>query len=508
MGWTSVRGRPRDFPRDRTPLRGKAVNALTRIAWLVRINRIAGPHTSTHAFTEALADYGCRKGATAISRYETGNAPIPAEVVVAYERALDLPEGQLLGACLGIHRMFGPALATDRLRPHESRADRSTLLRALESRVEDGSVTGMDWLALTESMCHPAGIVLPPSVRRRWTALLVSQTMRSIGPAYTTRMQALSRMVGDPQTRSTVFEQIGRAVDRPGAQGVIDVLAVLGDTTDPMILRWLIEHLAQDHGPRQQGVAKALLTPVVRGTFPGELVPALTHAIRTAAHGGGLPAFWLAQRISLTLTQEVVDTLGSYPAPVDKGARIQSPAHLGSYLDAAGQISGLLDPMLERLLREALSPDFIERRHHALLLLAASPYRQVLAEVAVNRLSDKHTRYAADAAATALTYLAGPGQRDRLVSGLDSGAIELPGQTLIALAHSGGAPADLDLLGRAADPGQSMEAAYAAGMSDHPDLLRIATSSHLAGSCAQTAARWWQQVGPAVIDRPHGPLQG
>lgn len=220
MGWTSVRGRPRDFPRDRTPLRGKAVNALMRIAWLVRINRIAGPHTSTHAFTEALAEHGCRKGATAISRYETGHTPIPAEVVVAYERALDLPPGRLLGVCLGVHRMFGPVLATDRLRLHESRADRALLLRAVERQIADGTVTGMDWLALTEAMCHPHGVVLPPSVRRAWTALLVSQTMRSVGPAYTTRMQALSRLVTDPQTRPTAFEQIERAVDRPGAQGV------------------------------------------------------------------------------------------------------------------------------------------------------------------------------------------------------------------------------------------------------------------------------------------------
>ena len=479
------------------------MDALVRVAWLLRTSRLAGSDDSTAAFAEALARCGCSVNLTALSRFETGTAAVPERVIVGYERVLHLPAGRLLGVSLGLHRMFGRALVPNRTRPR--RETWSDLLGVLESRIDDHTITGMDWLTLSQAICRPTGMLLPPSVLRSWTALLVSQAMRSVGTAYTTRMQALSLLISDRQTRLATFEEVERATSRPGAQAVIDVLATLGDTTDPLILRWLIQRLEQDSGPHQVGVAKALLTPVIQGTFPASLVPSLTQAILSAARAGGdrgLPAFWLAQRLSRPLTQQVVVALGRYPNPVHAGYRIQSPASLDAYIAAAFRASGLVDPMLERLLREALSPDFIERRHHALLLLDSSPYGQVLADTALDLLNDRSTSTAAaDAAATALTYLARPAHRDRLVATLDSVPIGLKGTVLVALAHSGGVPATVDLLHHTADPEHAIDAVYAAGMSNHPDLQTMVTSSALADTPVRSAATWWCRTGPAIADR-------
>ncbi|TWP38339.1 hypothetical protein [Leekyejoonella antrihumi] len=503
MGWTPSRGRPRTLPRDSTPLRGWSVDARARIAWLLRVSRAAGPHHGVPAFTAALGEHGVTMGPSHISRYETGAMPVPTEVIKAYEQVLGLPAGQLLGACHGIDRLFGPALANDsRARPLP-RMDLMRRLTVLEAKIDDQAVSGMEWLGLAEELSHPAGMLLPPSVLHTWIGVLVTQTMRSIGHAHSTRRHALARLVGDPHIQQVVVEQVEDASDQPGAQGVIDVLSVLADTTDPVVLRRLIGHVGDAAGQQQRGAAFGLLTAITRGNLPADLVPELTQAILAAAKDGparGIPAFRLAQRISPQLTAQVVASLGQFPAPSGPGARVQSPARLGAYLTAAGQASGLQDPMVERLLREGLSPDFLERRHQALLLLAASPYRQALADTALQVLADPHTRYAGAAAATVLTYLAGPSQQPELTRLLPSTSGRDRAKLLRALAHSGGVPRQLDLLEHAADPQLVASSVYAAGMSNHPDLPRLATDPEWTGTPTQASAIWWQHTGPAITD--------
>ncbi|TWP33122.1 hypothetical protein [Leekyejoonella antrihumi] len=348
-------------------------------------------------------------------------------------------------------------------------------------------------------------MILPPSVLRPWIGALITQTMRSVGHAYTTRIEALSLLVADGYTRPLVCDQVDQVTAQPADRSVVGVLAVLGHTADPVVLHWLIRRLGQDRGPRQWGAAIGLLTSIVAGTLSADLVPALSQTIVACAEDRGprsAPAFMLAQRLSPDLTTRVVARLGYHPAPAETGARVQSPDHLAQYVYAARGVCGRKDPMLERALREGLSPDFIERRHHALLLLSFSPYREVLARTALDLLDSPCDGYAPTAAHTVLTYLAGPdeaGRLRRLLSGPDTAR---PGKILVALARSGGVPDDVSLLDRARDPAQSPDAVYAAGMSAHPDLATIATVGNLAGTQAQAGARWWQRTGGAITDLP------
>jgi len=491
------------MPNDFTPLRGREIDTRARIAWLLRINRLAIAPGPAAAFVERLRGHGCVLGPSTLCRYETGTEPVPASVIRAYELALSLPAGQLLGVCFGLDRMFGAALAPETAPIQLPRAELMAVMGDWETRVAAGTMRGSDWVRAAEVLSQPTGPVLPPSVLRRWVGQLVSETMRSVREAYTTRAHALGLVLAGQGLSNLVLEAVDETTGEPGAQSVINVLAILGSSSDPAVLRWLVAHFEQAEGEHQWGAAYALLSQICRGTLPADLVPAVSRAVLDAAAEGlgrGRPAFMVAQRLSAGLTQQVVSRLGCYPAPTASGARVQSPANLTVYRAAALQESGLDDPMVDRLLREALSPDFVERRHHSLLLLTASPYRDVFANASVGLLGSAKEQHVGDSASHSLTYLAGDGQRRQLLELLKT-APRRRAAVLAALARSGGVPAGVDLVALADDPDIASDVVYAAGMSGHAALRTFATSTDLADADLQRSAQWWRRTGPAITDR-------
>lgn len=505
MTWVPGRGRPVVMPEDNTPLRGRSIDARARIAWLLRLSRLAAAPGPAGRFVEMLRAQGCALGPSTLCRYETGVEAVPKSVVAAYERTLGLPAGSLLGVCLGIDRAFGPALAPEG--PQSvSRTALSDALGEWEDLMAVDAMTGTDWINLAEGITRPNGPVLPPSMLHGWVDQLVSETMRAVRHAYTTRSHALDRLLGDPAAGRFVLDAVARAVEQPGAQSVEKVLPVLGNSRDPEVLNWLVTHFERSEGQQMWGAAHGMLAQICNGRMPASFLPRIANAVLDAAADGpgrGEPAFHVAQRISADLTREVVARLRFYPAPAAAGARVQSPTALSNYRSAALQASGLDDPMLDRLLREALSPDFLERRHHSSTLLGVSPYRGIIVNVAAEQVRAPSGPYAAEAAAHALGYLAVREDRDQLVGLLET-VPSARADILVALARVGGVPADVDLAALAADPVLAPTAVYAAGMSNHPDLGLFAVSPQLAGAEVQRNAIWWQQIGAAVHDVPAG----
>ena len=500
MSWVPGRGRPVAMPDDRTLLRGRRVDPQSRIAWLLRLSRLATVPGPAVQFLEMLRAQGCVLGPSTLCRYETGAERVPLSVIRAYEAALGLPAGHLVGVVCGVDRMFGPALAVEAAVPR-SRSWLSEALGDWDTRVPAGEMRGMDWIRAADVITRPTGPVLPPSMLNGWVDQLVSETTRSMHHALTTRMHAIGLLLADDDASRVLVDSIERISSEPGARGFSRVVSLLGSSSDRAVLNWLIGLFERSEGEQQWGAAYGLLTSICRGTLPGDLVPAITCAVMDAAGDGmdrGRPAFMLAQRISATLTQQVVARLGQYPAPTTAGARVQSPAALSSYRSAALQESGLDDPMLDRLLREALSPDFIERQDNSLLMLAASPYRDVLADVAVQQMSNPTETYAAQAAAHVLTYLARPEQRQQLVELMVTSGDRF--SLLQALAHAGGVPDEVDLAALADDPVLAPTAVFAAGMSNHPDLQWFETNPGLVDTELQCIAAWSRRMGPVITD--------
>ena len=152
--------------------------------------------------------------------------------------------------------------------------------------------------------------------------------------------------------------------------------------------------------------------------------------------------------------------------------------------------------MLERLLRESLTPDFLERRHHALLMLRISPYRGVLSRTAEKLVFDPRP-VVHQPAAYLLTYLVRTGQREAVLRRLQDAPAPLQSTLLTVLAHGGGVPASTSVLPFLDRPETRRMATYAAGMSGHPDLRVISAGADF-DPVVRQRADWWLAAGPAI----------
>lgn len=507
--WVSGRGRPRDLPVDTTPLRGARIDVRARVAWLLRTSRMASPYGGTgREFAARLTLAGHPFNESRVSRAEAARDDISGALVLAYERALRMPSGYLSGVCEALNRSLGTGE-----HGHAkvwSRTDVVRRLTEIDVAIGAGRVTGGDWLALAQLLDQPGGAMLPRRLQREWNYQLVTEMMRSLGPAYISRYAALARMIGNEDSRHPTADVVREAAFESGAQGKIDALTLLGEVPDPVLVAELTGYLTEQVGAIRHGAARALLQLITTGRLTREQAQTVSVAVLELARAhpgdeGGVDAFMVARRLSLELTRKVVTLLGWNPGAAGDGARIEAPARLASYVCEAEAESGVLgDAMLERLLREGLSNDFEERRHVALMLLTVSPYRDVLADTAVQVAETVHDPVARGAAGHLLTYLAGERQQSSLVKMLERDELDLQRVALGGLAHGAGVPLDIDLHRQLVNPGLSSLAVYAAGMSGHPDV-RSSDWPRFATQDVRDSADWWVRHGSAIRETPAEP---
>jgi len=461
---------------------------------------MACAHGGTGAdFCRQLAEHGYPTGVSALSRRESGQEAMPVAMMTAYEQVLGLPDGQLRGVAEAHRRALDGRTRGSRARELDRREIADELGR-IDSLISAGRMRGGDWLSLAEVLAHPGGPILPPSIQHKWISLLLTEMIRSVQGAYTSRLEALSHLMVEPLTRATVREAVRSLIDEPGAQALVDAVSVFGEVHDADVFAETLELFVRRRGAVRRGAAAGLLQPIVLGRLTadqvGQLCRAILTVVREDPEDGADPAFMLAQRISLEITREVVGVLGYNPGSQPVGAHIQAPAALQEYLSAAEAVSGIHgDRMLERLLREALTSDFVERQHHALMMLVVSPYRNCLAETAIQLVEGSTDTVVRDAAGHMLGYLSGEQQTDHLCKLLERPDPRLQIVGLLGLAHSCGVPADVDLSKQLANPEVASVAIYAAGMSSHPCLDEAAVSD---SADLREKAHWWLRTGGGI----------
>lgn len=568
----AVRGRPAALPVDGTPFDGPRVDVEARLAWLLRAHRLCSPdpdNRSLAAFARRLRATGLTCDSARVSRWETGRAPVPDHVVARYERVLGVPAGALRsvrGGLRALARDPAPASETLPADPPQDRLDR------VYDRLTGPGVDGGDWLDLADLLAGPGPqrVLLPGRLLESWVGRLVAELMRAVGTAYTTRFQALTALITHRPLTPLVAAAIDAAVREPGAQGVADPVSLLGEVGTPAITARLLDAFAHETGGIRLGSAHALLNLIVTGTVPATHRTALLDTLHRAAaddpHGQGAAlATMLTTRLpptDLPATRAGGATTDGTPAdgtpdgtvPADRPARAghQEPrathaatralyelsrrTGAGALAAAARERLGIDDdPMLDRIVLEALGSRHLERRHHAGLLLLASPYRPAIAALTADATAHHPHAPARHAAATLLRYVVGPAQLPALHDWLtpphpaahrpnpvpsnagppgagspsagppgggrpSGGRPELVGAGLGALAHAGGpAPADrVDLAALLGMPGVSGSAlVYAAGMTGAPALREWAGDPGTAAPLRQ-AARWWLRQGPAI----------
>ena len=500
MGWNSKTGRPNSFPEDTTDLNGPTIQVQPRIAWLLRTSRLDSEFARPSDFMKRVRDLGRPSIAGGPNDVETRGRRLTAEVITTYEQVLDLRPGKLLGPCDALCRSF----ETGGLR-HSSpmtREQRWDELVRLEGRFQDGAMTGGDWLSYSNLINRPDGDQQFPSVQEEWTHRLVTEMVRSVGPAYYARMEAISRLLQEKNPRRIAITVVEDVIAEKGAQGTVDAVAVLGDAPRGAALREVLRIFTTTTAGPRRGAALAIHQWGTLGHIGADVREAVGRAAVSVA-GQGTPdalsaaavvAPFVSQRLTVSLQQRA-RAAGEPTLPPRRTAR---PPMLGRYVDAAVRYSDAPgDRMIERLLQEALADDDSGRRHHALSLISVSPYGPAIADVALGVCRGSTDPVARRSAARMLDYLADARHQPGLVGLLDDPDPVLQGMALNALAHSSGVPPDIDLHKHFIHPQVAPTAIYAAGMSGHPDV-QSAMDSRFASSEIRQRAAWWLRHGPRV----------
>lgn len=479
------RGRSRLFAAtDLTRFEDATVDSRVRTAWLLRSSRLASEfgNEPDRAWLATLRDPAVRSTPT-LTRVEDGSGKIGIGTIHRYEQQLGVTAGALRGVIDSMTR----ALDWRRLRvvePERDRAQRARQLNVLDAQIMAGLATGRTWTDAADLLTGDGGLSILDRTREEWLQTLCSELLRSTRLEQAARLEALCRLAADPSHADAVERTVRDVAGQPGCPRKHNLLDVLGDSVAPGIVTRLVDDLETTSGSDHFGAYLALNCQLAYG----ETDP----LVRT--------------RLQRLLDATVRDSDGSRAAFARSlRRRLDSPTPAGpaspaavrdtrTYVRAAYRESGMTDPVLQRLVLEALGHDHAERRHHAVVLLGASPYRDVVARVALDALrSGSLSPLARSRTAYIVRETAGHEATDALLRMLRYGNREqrvLAASTLLSWKRppDGLSPATL-----AERTGSHDLGIDAAGLWGHADLGSFGADD--------PRVRWWVHAGPMVDDR-------
>ncbi|HYF72463.1 MAG TPA: hypothetical protein VD864_06560 [Nocardioides sp.] len=519
------RGRPQRLPEDPHALSSGKVGCEQRVAWLVTVARVLGPDPELarrDGFIAALKERGIPVDASRVSRWESGLQPLPAAVTATYESVLGLPDGWLVAVAKGLRRSFagGP---TVRRNPAHERPLSNTEVESLLERGEQGVATGAHWLRLTDELNRYDKVFLREREWAQVTHQLVSELGRAVGPGYVRRYEAAAAFIGHPIARQHLLMAIGRFVTAPDAQVVAPVLNLLAEVPDRAAADLTLRLLSADTDNvyLRRAASSVAAIKLARGHFDETALPPLeSHVLGALRRGesldGRLDAFDLAVRLPDHSWERVAGGLrtrrafglvtnaraGDELVPAPRAASLIADLAPAIQADTPAHQAQEPDQMLRRLLREALLHSHKPRRHHAALLIAASPYAPAAARHCLRLAADDNELLAARAW-TVLMRLGDGGHHDQVVE--RATADERPtvrARALVNVGLCGGVtPEESAAIAARYDTARSAEkhaTLFALGMTGAPELSDFAKTGDPE---TQRGAQWWLDRGAAIHDR-------
>jgi hypothetical protein len=386
------------------------------VAWLLRVNRLYGrdeKFTSLKRFTAAFqgGSWPDPVSASQISRWETAAARAGFNVVRRYEEMLGLPYGRLVAVADWAYRKAsdsaGPPVLHRGLDPADPHMhDRTHEL--LDQALSAGLMTGMDWDELTSHLAALPTAFLHP--RAAWADLaerLLAELLISDGPAWLFRTEALARLMGHPRAGSPIIAACAALASDPANQIVIEPLTILDLTADRDANRHVlrqVEHPVSDRSLR--GALLAAIEKIPRRHFRAaalrslaataaelaavaELHSEVRHLAATLLHQ--LPASQLGpafERLSRAADPTTRDVLsyGQTASAVAAGRVVTRIGTAAATRMPRHPIAGP-DPMLSHLLTELLFSPNQNDRLLAGLVIAATPYRDVVGAALATELA-------------------------------------------------------------------------------------------------------------------------
>lgn len=524
------RGRPQRLPEDPHPVASGVVGCDQRIAWLLTVARVLGPDPDLarrDGFIAALKQRGIPVDASRVSRWESGLQPLPSRVAATYEQVLGVSEGSLVSVAAGLRRSFGTG-PTPRDNALSDTEMSDAELNRLIDLTEAGGATGAEWLQLADHFNRFDRVFLR---EQDWTALcheLVTELGSAVGTGYVRRYEAAAAFIRHTNARRHLIMAIGRFVTHPDAQVVAPVLNLLSEVPDPAAAALTLRMLSADSDNvyLRRAASSVAAVKLARGHFDDAALPRLeSHVLGALRRGesldGRLDSFDLAVRLPESSWQQVTGGLrtrrahglveqarvGDELVPTARAASVV--ADLAPAIQAAtpSHLPQEPDLMLRRLLREALLHSHKPRRHHAALMIGASPYAPAAARHLLELAADANDLMAARAW-TVLMRLGDGGRRDRVAELAVSE--QRPTIRARALVNAGlGGPLTPDqsrAISERYDAQRSLErhaTLFALGMAGAPEITLLAGHED---PDTQRAATWWLEQGPAIHDRDAQPV--
>lgn len=518
------RGRPQRLPEDPHTVASGVVGCDQRIAWLLTVARVLGPDPDLarrDGFIAALRARGIPADASRVSRWESGLQPLPHRVAATYEEMLGLTEGSLVSVAGGLRRSFGSGPTPRENVVRDSELTEAELNRLLD-RTESGGATGAQWLQLADHFNRFERVFLRES---DWTALcqaLVNELGVAAGIGYVRRYEAAAAFIRHPNARRHLILAVGQFVTDPDTQVVAPVLNLLSEVPDPAAAALTLRMLSADSENKylRRAASSVAATKLARGHFDEAALPRLeSHVVGALRRGesldGRLDSFDLAVRLPEDAWERVHGALRTRRAhqlvsqartademiPPARAASVVAELAPAVQADTPSHHPQEPDLMLRRLLREALFHSHKPRRHHAALLVAASPYAPAAARHCLRLAADDNDLLAARAW-TVLMRVGDGGQRDEVVR--MAVAEQRPSVRSRALVNVGlgrGLTAEQGAaIAERYDASRSIErhaTLFALGMTGAPQLAAFAASDDPE---TQRGARWWTGQGSALHD--------
>lgn len=497
------RGRPSAELVDTTPLGGATVDVGVRIGWLLKMARLADPLGGARQqrdMVERLAGVGVSTSVSSLSRLEAGQR-VSNELLEGYENVLALPPGRLRGPIDALLRTHGAG-------PIERRTPGLPTLEewsACHHQVTVAEPKGIDWLHFADMMSTPGMLGLPSDLAGPKIERLARELSRSVSVAHLLRYEALAQLRCSPYD-NLLLEVVRQLVDDPGTQVLYDLMAVLAERPTDTLLRWCGELLVRDVPHVVRGGVLAIESMRQKG---GPVDWELVEDPFLAAFNDGEPwrrallshAFRvLPPRVRSRLLPRLAHPVGQVRQPMDWTPSRRN-LHHNLCVELAREITRRVgldqQPILARLLFEAIY-DFREtRRGNAIYFLAALPFQEVLAE-AMLKASTSEDPTTREGAVLAIAGLSHPAYVDTARAWVRTDDETLQASGLIVLGHAADyiVPEKMRELVQAPYPVGRL-AMYAVGMVADPLVVEVALDPEMPEQVRQ-AARWWLANGSRV----------
>lgn len=496
---------------DRTPLDGARIDIGPRIGWLLRSSRVRGGLTLRDMAAVISAD-GPRVSFSTLSRLEAQGIRAGG-LIDAYERALELPSGQLRAPIDILCRTFDYAPPdTD---PQGGPLDLDAFSAAVDAVTPDQALadhvavaTGGEWLRFARLNAAPNGFGLPRGAMAALLDTLVSELVRSVAPvAYATRYEALALL--RCSAYAGVVEEAIQDFVSGGPPAMMDVFSVLGERPSASALAWCGQLVRGGTPSQVRGAVLAVENMRSVGGLPDEawqkFVPDFLAAYDRADADQRAMLTRLFTTLSPTVRRAIRDQLAhdlvSLPGPRE-WTRSRRNVHYSWVELVAERIAGgpraSEQPMLARLLFELLYDFRATRSATSVFLLNASPYAYDVHTLLTSAAEDALDEMTRDSARAALLALVTPPRPAHLDTWLVHGDAELARLGHILLGHAGVCieVGHLDA-GIARGGGFSRSVVYAAGMAGHPHLRAVRDDRTVSDELRQHAG-WFLRNGARV----------